>query len=235
MYEDLYENNKGLLVTMAAKYKGCCEADRAVSKEDLMQAGFLALVRAWQTYDPDKGKSWGAWAIWHIRKEYRSLFGLRDGRFTRCHTGAESLDRKTSEGSDETLMDMLADETLPDPDEALLKEEQARALRQAVGRLKDDRQRQVAREMLLKGKSIRKTAQRMGVTPSRVCRLRDRARENLLQDQRLRREFDLDERTRFFARKSLAAFRRDHTSVVEEAVIWREGQRARQDGGPRQT
>ena len=46
MYEALYEQNKGLLHTMAQRYAEACERDRAVSVEDLMQAGFLGLVEA---------------------------------------------------------------------------------------------------------------------------------------------------------------------------------------------
>ena len=49
MYESLYAQNKGLLIVLARHYARACELDRAVSEEDLVQAGFLALVRAKQT------------------------------------------------------------------------------------------------------------------------------------------------------------------------------------------
>ena len=62
MYEALYEQNRGLLVMMARQYAGACEMDRAVSEEDLVQAGFLALVRAAKTFDRAGGRSWASWA-----------------------------------------------------------------------------------------------------------------------------------------------------------------------------
>ena len=58
MYEDLYAQNKGLIVTMARKYAAACEMDRAVSVEDLIHTGFIAVVDAARTYDPAAGRSW---------------------------------------------------------------------------------------------------------------------------------------------------------------------------------
>ena len=90
MYEKLYEENKGLLRMMARRYARVCALDRAVSVEDLMQAGFVGLMRAAATFDPEAGKSWAGWARWHIRMEFESALGLRHGRFRRrrhdaCH------------------------------------------------------------------------------------------------------------------------------------------------------
>ena len=79
MYESLYAQNKGLLVMLARDYARACELDRAVSEEDLIQAGFLALVRAKRTYDPSGGRSWASWASWHIRREYENALCLRAG------------------------------------------------------------------------------------------------------------------------------------------------------------
>ena len=58
MYEALYAQNKGLLIGLARRYAGACALDRAVSVEDLVQSGFLGLVRAAQTYDGSRGRTW---------------------------------------------------------------------------------------------------------------------------------------------------------------------------------
>ena len=95
MYEDLYAQNNGLLISMARRYAGACAMDRAVSEEDLIQAGFLALVRAAQTYDPAGGKCWAGWAMWHIRREVREAVDRLEDDGQRqvvrlCHLEARS-------------------------------------------------------------------------------------------------------------------------------------------------
>ena len=118
MYEALYAQNKGLLIAMARRYAGACALDRAVSVEDLVQSGFLGLVRAAQTYDRNGGRSWTSWATWHIQRTFEQALYLRQGHRTQAHSGADTLDRPldTANEAGETAGDLLVDETLPDPD-----------------------------------------------------------------------------------------------------------------------
>ena len=229
MYEALYAQNRGLLNRLARQYEGACRLDRAVSVEDLMQAGFFALVQAEQSFDPAQGKTWAAWAAWYVRREYEKLLGLRDGRFIRADTGAQTLDRPVS-GMDEsgaTLKDMLADDSLPDADAALLRRELADGVRAAVDRLEDEGQRRAVRLMQLEARSARAAAADMGLTPAQVRRLCEQALTHLHGDARLRALADLDDRTRFHAHKGVRAFNQDWTSVTEAAALWRVEQRER--------
>ena len=227
MYEALYEQNKGLVNMLARQYARACELDRAVSVEDLTQAGFFALVRAEASYDPGAGKSWAAWAAWNIRCEFNNLLGLRDGHFTRAHTGADSLDRPLDEDGC-ALSELLADESLPDTDTALLLDETRRSVREAVARMKSAEQRQAVQLHGLEGRNCRETAALMGTSPARVLRLYARGGISLARDPRLRAQLCLDERTRFHAHKGVRAFNRDWTSVTEGAALWRIEQRSRQ-------
>ncbi len=188
MYEEVYEQNRGLLVMMARRYERICALDRAVSMEDLMQAGALGLMKAADSFDPGAGKSWSGWACWHIQMEFNSVLGLRHGRFTRPHTGAAALDMPISQSESEgvTEADLLADESLPAADEALLREELARDVRAAVGRLKSDGQRRVVQLCKLEGFSYRQAAQRLGVSVGQAYQLFFRASNNLKRDPRLR-------------------------------------------------
>ena len=231
MYEEIYAQNQGLLHMMARRYARMCELDRAVSEEDLIQAGAIGLIRAAQTYDEGGGKSWVAWAVWHIKREIESILGLRAGRFTRADTGADSLDRPLDPGDIDsaTLGDALADEDAADPDEALLLEELRQGVREAVSRLRDEGERQAVRLCRLEGHSYREAAADMGVSAQRAYRLCDRACVNLARDRRLRELADIDERTRFYAHKGVAAFNRDWTSVTEGAALWRVEQRRKRD------
>lgn len=210
MYEEVYEQNKGLLVMMARRYARVCALDRAVSMEDLMQAGFIGLMKAADSFDPAAGKSWSGWACWHIQMEFNSALGLRQGHFTRPHTGAAALDRPLSadDADGATAGDMLADETLPDADEAILLDELRRDVRAAVDRLKSEGQRQVVQLCKLEGWSYRQAAQRMGVSVGQAYQLFFRASNNLARDPRLRALAGLGERGKSDARRGSKAFRR---------------------------
>ena len=221
MYEALYTQNKGLLIAMARRYAGACAMDRAVSEEDLTQAGFLALVRAARTFDPAGGKSWAGWAAWHIRREFDRTLGLREGRFTQAQTGAEALDRPLGDGDGETLGDLLADDSLPPPDAGLLLDELRRGVQEAVERLEDAGEREVVRLCHLEQRGCRDAAASMGVSVRQARQLDARACKRLARDWRLRRLAGLDDRTRFHAHKGVEAFNRDWTSVTEAAALWR--------------
>ena len=223
MYEALYKQNKGLLVMMARKYAGACEMDRAVSEEDLIQAGFLALVRAEQTFDQAKGGNWARWAMWQIRREFERALCLRAGHRVQAHSGADTLDRPLEAGDEEgaTQGDLLPDDSLPDPDAGLLLDELRRGVRDAVDRLEDGDERRAIQLCQLEDHSLRDAADAMGMSTAQVRRLNDQGCKRLSRDWRLRRLIDLDERTRFHAHKGVAAFNRDWTSVTEGAALWR--------------
>jgi len=230
VYESLYAQNKGLLIMLARRYARACEMDRAVSQEDLVQAGFLALVRAKRSYDPSGGRSWAGWAAWHIRREYESALCLRAGARIQAHSGADTLDRSVNEdgGSAATLGELLPDDSLPDADAGLLLDELRRDVRAAVARLEDGDERRAVQLCQLEARSCRDAAQVMGISCRQVRQLNHRARERLSRDRRLRRLVDLDDRTRFHAHKGVAAFNRDWTSVTEGAALWRIGEREKE-------
>ena len=226
MYEGLYMRNKGLLVSKARQYARACEMDRAVSQEDLVQAGFLALVRAAETYDQAGGRSWASWATWHIRREFDRALCLRGGAWTQAHSGADTLDRPMDADGGEcaTQGELLADDSLPDADAGLLLDELRRDVRAAMDGLKADERRAV-QLCQLEARSCRDAAEIMGVSAGKVRRLALRGCKRLSTDARLRSLADLDDRTRFHAHKGVAAFNRDWTSVTEGAALWRIEQR----------
>lgn len=235
MYEDIYEHNKGLLFAIARRYERICALDRAVSIEDLTQEGFIALVRAADTFDESAGKTWAGWATWHIRREYERALGLRERRFRRAHTGAVSLDQPINGGEADgtTVGDTLADTSLPDADEDLLLNELRQDVREALLRLEDGRQRRALQLCQLEGRSVHEAARAMGTTSRQVQRLCERADANLARDRKLRAWVGLDERTRFHAHKGVRAFNIDWTSVTEGAAMWRIEEQKRMEAGKR--
>lgn len=230
MYEELYAQNRGLLITLANRWREACERDRAVSVEDLAQAGFFGLVKAAQTFDEAAGKSWSSWAAWYIQREFENALYLRDGKFTRPHTFAAALDAPLSEDSAEglTLGDMLADENAPDIDAGVILDELRQTVRESVEQIREDGPRRAVQLCDLGGRTNRQTAEVLGVTEGQACALRRKAHGILRNNPRimaLASDFALDDMTRFYAHKGLAAFERDRTSVTEGAALWRIEQR----------
>ena len=196
MYEEVYEQNKGLLVMMAKRYARVCALDRAVSMEDLIQAGCIGLMKAADNFDPAAGKTWSSWACWYIQMEFNSVLGLRHGRFTRPHTGAAALDKPLSreDSGSATAGELLADMSLPDADDALLRDELRRDVRAAVARLKSEGQRRVVQLCKLEGRSYQQAAKSLGISVPQAYQLFFRASNNLARDPRMRALAGLDER-----------------------------------------
>ena len=226
MYEDLYLQNEDLLKRLARRWAPRCDHDRAVSVEDLTQAGFFGLVKAAETFDENAGRSWAGWAGWFIRKEFERALCLREGKATRAHTGALALDAPVKEDSEDgaTFSDLLPDESLPEIDADLLTDDLKSSVQKALEQLEDQRGRQIVQGCDLDGKPFRVIAAELGVSAERVRQLRNRAHSALKSDKRLRayaERLTLDDLTRFYAHKGVAAFHRDNTSVTEAAALWR--------------
>ncbi len=230
MYEELYRDNVRLLQHLAGRYAPACALNRAVDVDDLVQAGFFGLIRAQETFDESRGKTWAGWAAWHVKREFEKALGMREGRFASADAGAVSLDQplfNKGEEQETTRGELLEDESLPDADEGLLRDEIVRTVRARVDALEDERGREIVRRSRLGGETLGQVAQDMGVTFQRAAQIRGKAEKALRRDKYLRALTDIDERTRYYAHKGVRAFQSDHTSVVEAAVIWREEQRER--------
>ena len=238
MYEDLYQENRGLLQLVARRFAWACAFDRAVSVEDLTQAGFIGLVKASESYAPDKGRSWASWAAWYISREIYTAMGYRwqpateddPGRYraTRAHTGARSLDAPllADDPDGMTGLDALEDTSLPATDEALNLDNLRQYVRRAVERLQGHQEREVMRICGLEEKPYSAAAAALGVSTERVRQIKQRALKSLRRDKALRADArgdiaELDERTPYYARVTVTSFNRDHTSTTEKAVLWR--------------
>ena len=238
MYEDLYSENRGLLHTVARRYAAACQRDRAVSVEDLEQAGFFGLLKAAQSYKDDgEGVTWATWAARYISKEILNALGYRwqpstedDGegchyRPTRAHIGAYSLDAPISAEDPEgaTWADTLVDDSLPDTDERVNLEALQRYVREAVERLRADRQRTVIQLCDLDGKPSTAAAEALGISTERVRQIRRAALKKLRADRQLceNARADIEARTPYYHHVGVTQFKCTNTSATERTVIWR--------------
>ncbi len=232
---ELYEANRGLIRLIARKYRAACERDRAVDEEDLMQVGFFALASAAQTFDPEAG-GWGHWAGYYLHKEMNEALGLRNGRILRPDMGALSLDEPVSaeEADGATRIDLLADESLPESDEALLADEITQEVRAAIGRIPNERQQRVIAGCELDGLTYGDLAEEFGISIETVRCDRRKAFKVLQRDEdliRLKRAWALGWEPTYYSYKGAGSFRADWTSAVEAAVM-RLDERRRRERGP---
>lgn len=241
MYEELYERNRGLLHTVARRYAAACQRDRAVSVEDLEQAGFFGLVKAVQTYQDAAGCSWPTWAARYISTEICQALGYRwtpatestpaHYSATRAHTDAYSLDAPLAAEDPEgmTWADTLADDSLPDVDEAVNLEVLQRYVREAVERLENHQQQTVIQCCDLDGKPYHAAAAELGVSTERVRHIRNAALQRLRRDKKLRKNalVDIELRTPYYCKVGVTQFQSTRTSATEKAALWRIEQKDR--------
>ena len=201
------ENSRGLVGMWAKKYAPMCRNNPACDVDDLMQAGLIGVELARGTWNPERG-AWSTWASYYIRDEMLKALGRR-------RADVVSLDAPIAEDG-LTLGDLLEDDSLPPAGEAVERRETVQAVREAVNRLEGG----AVERVYLRGMSRADAAKDLRVSLNKLDSMLQRERMQLRRDRRL------DEETRFCAHKSLAAFMRDHTSVVEASVIWREARRA---------
>lgn len=110
---ELWEQNRGLAYVFARRRYDQLEAQgnmRGADIDDLKQAAFLALVRAVDYYDPEKGSFNTAWDF-YVRHEYNLLLGLVKNRREDLLNHCISLDTPLKDEADPDLLISV----IPDP------------------------------------------------------------------------------------------------------------------------
>jgi len=183
-----------------------------VDQDDLMQAARIGIWEAQKTYQPDLG-TWAKYSSFWIRREIRRALGVKSGKLPPPEI---HLDEPITWDAEETRLDMLADDSIPDMDSVV--DDQARVVREAVERLDDPQQREVIHKKFYERKTENQIAEEMNITQARkVYGIWVNARRRLRRDKYLRELHSLS--FHYHINVSVARFNRTHTSAVEEAVI----------------
>lgn len=220
MLEKLYFDNRGLIGMWIGRYSPLWKNDPVCDADDLMQAGFLGLVAAAQTFDSGKA-SWTTWASYYIRNAILDALGMR-----RKHARTVSLDTPLGDDPDgDTLSDLIPDESIPDAGEDLQRIATVQTVRDAIRAIPSEQQRRALELVRLEGKTQREAAELLGVPFQTICVLNKKSLRELRKNRALQNMAELDGLTRFHVHKGITSFRRDWSSSVEDAVIWREEQR----------
>ena len=156
------------------KYRWALEARGDVDQDDLLQAARIGIWEAERTYKPDAGE-WSTYSAFWIRREIRRALGVKSGHFPPPEI---HLDEPLTEDAEETRLDMLADDSIPDIDTGILVDEYRQTVRDAVDRL-EDQQREVIQKRYFQGKTVQEIANEAGTTYRRIYGLWKNARMRL--------------------------------------------------------
>ena len=200
------------------KYRWALDQRGDIDQDDLMQAARMGAWRAEQTYKPEMG-SWATYSAYWIRQEIRQALGMKNGRLPPAEI---HLDEPLTDDTGDTRLDMLADDSIPDIDEALTAEDLRQGVHRAVERLGDG-QREVVTRRFFRGQSAAQAAQEMQTTPARICKLWDNAKRRLRRDRLLKELAGVQ--ARYYIHVGADQFNTTHTSAVEMAVLIMERER----------
>ena len=217
MYTAQYERNAKMAHYWACRYRWAAEQRNDVDMEDLQQAAFLGILKAKKAYKDDKG-GFVTLAGYYARNEIRDLLGIRNGKFPPI---MESLDEPLNDETEDTRLDLIADETLPEADAAILDAERRQTVRDAVNRLKED-QRAVVSLHFFESKTYQQAADEMNIPRDRVTQIFANARRNLRRDRYLRALAEVNRKTNYMHHVGVTQFHNTMTSAVEDIVMWRE-------------
>lgn len=201
----------------AGRYSWALKTRSDIDTEDLLQSARIGILEAKKTFDNQSG-SWANYSGYFIRNEIRNLLGIRNGRIP---SPTISLDEPIDEEGDLTRLDMLADETAPDAEEILCREDVRLIVTQAVERLEED-QKGAIQNYYLKGKTHKETAEAMGIDPKKIKNLLEKGKMYLRRDRTLRAIADIERNTNYYYGVSVTAFNSSRISPVEHIVLWRE-------------
>ncbi len=179
----LIEHNLRLVAHIVKKLDNVAE-----DAEDLISVGTIGLIKAIETFDPNKGARLATYASRCIENEI--LMFLRAGRKTRHEVSLQEPIGADREGNELTLMDVLTDDSEPVAD-AVARQQQAGAVRRLLERLAGRERRVVEMRYGFHGGRCftqREVARHLGVSRSYVSRIEKKA------VRKLSREIPPDER-----------------------------------------
>lgn len=166
---ELWARYGSLCRALAHKNAWMLQADAALDLDDLVQTAFLGLAKASETFCEGKGKTFAGWAAWYIVREFRQLLGWIPGRERKPHLYAQSLDVPAyDDDSEETALDLIEDESAPDIDSMLENADLAKAVSDALDRLRIPHAQEVIRGKFFEQRSAAQIAVQNGLTASDV-------------------------------------------------------------------
>lgn len=185
-----------------------------VTIDDLVQSGFLAMLKAVETHDPARA-NFITWLTFFLKTAFDEAQGLRNAsREPSPLDQAISYYRPSGELEDETMADRISseDSVAQDVETKIYRDQLHDAVELALREI-PEKQAQVIRMSFLENRTLKQAGAAVGVTPARASIIRKDALRSLRRSKALR-EF-LDERINYYLQVGPAQFIRTHQSSTE--------------------
>ena len=205
-----------------------------VEPEDLYQSGYIALVAAVDSFDPEAGRSFISWLTLALKTAFAEA-----GGYQRRRQASDPIHRAGSldvpigkDGDDGTLADLQADPTaaqdFQDAEERIYLEQLRKVLDTVMAKLPDN-QAETLRRHYYAGQTLNQIADVAGASKETV-RQREKKALRALRRKKELQQF-VEQRTPYYLRVGVSAFLRTGESSVERIVFKREKLEALWDGG----
>lgn len=227
LYGELWGECSGLVAWKARQVLAALDGKGGVDLDDLVNSGFLAMVAAVESYQPENG-AFSTWLMYHLKTAFAEVTGYRTRRSRNDPIQyAVSLSTPLSdEGEAGELIDVIPDPGgvagLDGVEEQEYRRQLCQAMDEVLSKLPGDLQDVTVRRYL-EGLTQEQTAAQMGSTRSKVMRREQEAMRALRKPSNLDRlrpflYFD------YYLGTGIASFRSSGLSVQERYLIRKERQ-----------
>lgn len=231
LYGQLWEQVRGFVAQMAYRRYKYVEDRGGIDVEDLVQAGYLGVVAAVESFDPDDGYSFLTGLSNHLKTAFNDACGVRYERLAKdpIHT-AISLDAPVDDDDPDgvTLGDLQPgeDDVEGTATDSIYREELRIAIEKLFSRV-NPKAADVIRSKYLNGEPAEITAERYGLTVKGLASRRSGYWNQLCVTARTTPEGKalrrfLDDNTNFYMQIGPDTFNRTHTSAPEYLTMVRE-------------
>lgn len=209
--------------------------DSLCELEDLIQSGFIAMMKAMHYYDPDKEYKFSTYLTLTLKSAFAEASGTRSERQKR-NTLIRTVSLDAPLGGDEDndlLLDMIADPDAEAPFDRLVLSAEQQMIREvlsdAADRLLSVKQRVVFNEMLASDQRVTAVASANGMSVQVVSRLKNEAFWKLKTDAQVQKLYahvfglEDDLTSESLSGTGLTSFKNTGLSVVERVTFRRMG------------
>lgn len=220
----LWEEVKGLVAWKARPILFALEGKRGVTLDDFMQEGYLAVVEAVESYDPEAG-AFSTWLMFYLKKRFCELLGFRTERKRNDPINTtRSLDAPIGDDDGDIWLEIVPDpagETALRDVEDRLWREQLRATVAMVMEDLPDQQQEVLHRRFWRNQNSDEIGAGMGISVNQTRNEEGKAIRRLRRwdhAKHLRPFVDFS----FYTGTGLGAFRRTGSSIQERYLIAQE-------------
>lgn len=185
---ELYEKYRKIIIFIALKYynnnKKICDS-AGVQKDDLIQEGYFAFLKAVKDYDEKKGFKLSAYLNYHLKNTFNTLCGLRN-KAGNVLNNSLSINQKIKGAEDLFLYEVIKDDknSIEDIQQKIYKDTLHNDLMTSINELQEN-EKQIIKYRYFNNLSLRKTGKKTGQTITVVRSAENKALKKLRYKKQL--------------------------------------------------